>query len=552
MPKKSPEKKKNIEIIERVYNTCLSYGFTPWDDNAPYAPGSAIVQCARLTQQKREKINDYLREGLIVEEIANYNPGNPHDLLLRSLRQAGVDLGKPQEEADAEESTATIDTKDLSEAELRAAFKKTERELLLAQRKTQTKDAALQEQQDLVKGLKAENKTLRKEVKATDTIYAELTEQFIRPVARSSYPPIVRSETEQTLIACGILSDLHITEWVAPEEVMGISAFNADIAQERLKQFTEGFIKTSDDHATPKTTYQGAVLNIAGDIISGMIHPELVSSNRTRTMTDRFGQQGSYPASCFDAAFEATEMLIPVITALRDHFGVVKVPLVVGNHGRNGEKFTFKGHVHNSFDYLVGKLLEKHFAKDPQVEIITSESTDLIYDIYTSRFLLTHGDRMGVKGGDGFIGSIGPIMRGNKKMRDHLSNYGITYNYTLMGHWHQYQAHSNLVVNGSLVGPSAHSNDSRFSPEPPQQSLFMVHPTRGILYHHPIVCDHMYRIPRTDPLIPQIPTKPDFENPFQARLGQQSPAVIDLSTLKPKRGAQKSSTPKNGSGVGLN
>ena len=33
-------------------------------------------------------------------------------------------------------------------------------------------------------------------------------------------------------------------------------------------------------------------------------------------------------------------------------------------------------------------------------------------------FLLTHGDSMGARGGDGIIGAIGPIIRGEKRVRD--------------------------------------------------------------------------------------------------------------------------------------
>ena len=448
-------------------------------------------------------------------------------LFFRALRQAGVDF-MPAPEDNAEEILTTlIDPRDMSEEELRKNFKEYQQALLRTQQQVKARETAFKEQQCLVKELRGKNKILTEKAKTTDAIYAELSEQFIRPVNRAPYPSITRDDEEQPLVVCGILSDLHMSEWVSPEEVMGISAYNPDIAQERLRQFTEGFIKFCDNHSSPKTVYQGVVLNIAGDVISGLIHAELERSNRTRTKKDSFGQEGSYPASCFDASFEAAEMIVPVIEALRDRFGIIKVPFVSGNHGRANEKVTFKGHVHNNFDYLVGKLLEKHFAKDENVEIIVAESTDLIYDIYTFRFILTHGDRMGVKGGDGFIGSIGPIIRGNKKIRDHLSNYGITYTYTLMAHYHQYQAHSNLVVNGSLVGPSAYSNDNRFSPEPPQQALFFVHPIDGIILHHPILCDYMYRKPQIDPLIPAVPSKPNYDAPFQARLGQQSASPVE-------------------------
>jgi hypothetical protein len=41
-------------------------------------------------------------------------------------------------------------------------------------------------------------------------------------------------------------------------------------------------------------------------------------------------------------------------------------------------------------------------------------ANDVHYRVYGVRFLLNHGDMLGVKGGDGIIGAIGPIMRGEQ------------------------------------------------------------------------------------------------------------------------------------------
>ncbi|MDD3371637.1 MAG: hypothetical protein PHE27_07430 [Alphaproteobacteria bacterium] len=522
--------KKIIEVYERVYNTCLLNGFKPLDEHEPFAPGSALVQCARLTQQKREKILGFLKEGLIVEALDNYNEENPHEILIRSLRVAGVDLTAALRNPTAPEKENEIDDIDistLSEEEILKLFKDTKREVTHLQNQLDSKDSSLEAQRNIVKELKKENKNLAKKVLSTDEIYYKLSEQFIRPVCLSPVEPVEAKDGEQPLFVGAILSDLHLTEEVKAEEVMGINTYNTDVGAKRLEQFTESLIRFCDGYGKDKVQYQGIVLNIAGDIVSGNIHPELEKTNRTRRMQDRFGQVDTYSASGFDAAFEAAELLIPVIEALRDRFGIVKVPIVVGNHGRNGEKYVYKGHVHDSYDFLAGKLLEKHFARDPKVEIIVSESTDLIYDIYNWRFFLTHGDRMGVKGGDGIIGPIGPIIRGVKKIRDQLANHGIIIDYALLGHFHRSIMDSNIIVNGSLIGPNAYSSDNRFTPEPPQQTMFLVHPEDGIILHHNIVCDHKYKMPRKSPLIPPSPTKPNLKQPFMPRLGHEGPKLAN-------------------------
>jgi hypothetical protein len=44
---------------------------------------------------------------------------------------------------------------------------------------------------------------------------------------------------------------------------------------------------------------------------------------------------------------------------------------------------------------------------------------------------------LGVKGGDGIIGAIGPIMRGEIKKSGQSAALGLEYDINIMGHWHQ-------------------------------------------------------------------------------------------------------------------
>jgi hypothetical protein len=55
------------------------------------------------------------------------------------------------------------------------------------------------------------------------------------------------------------------------------------------------------------------------------------------------------------------------------------------------------------------------------------------YRVYGLRFLLNHGDMLGVKGGDGIIGAIGPIMRGEIKKSGQSAALGLEYDINIMG-----------------------------------------------------------------------------------------------------------------------
>jgi hypothetical protein len=101
--------------------------------------------------------------------------------------------------------------------------------------------------------------------------------------------------------------------------------------------------------------------------------------------------------------------------------------------------------------------------------------------VYGTRFLLTHGDALGVKGGDGIIGSIGPIMRGSIKVRDQEIQLGEQIDMILMGHWHQMLWLPRVIVNNCLKGFDEFARLAVRAPfSRPSQALFFVHPQHGI------------------------------------------------------------------------
>jgi hypothetical protein len=86
-----------------------------------------------------------------------------------------------------------------------------------------------------------------------------------------------------------------------------------------------------------------------------------------------------------------------------------------------------------------------------------------------------------VKGGDGIIGSIGPIMRGSIKVRDQRNPDRPQIDTILMGHWHQMLWLPALIVNNCLKGYDEFARLAVRAPySRPSQALFFVHPQHGI------------------------------------------------------------------------
>lgn len=267
------------------------------------------------------------------------------------------------------------------------------------------------------------------------------------------------------------VSDLHWGEVVDPTQIGGVNEYNLEIAQRRLRECVTRTIYLLKQHVV-NPDFPGIVLILGGDMVTGDIHEELTATNEREimpTFVDLFG------------------VLAWAISMLADQFGRVFVPCVTGNHGRNTKMIRAKGRNYTSFDWLLYVMLEKHFAADKRVSFYIPNGPDALFKIYGIRYLLTHGDQF--RGGDGMIGALGPILRGDHKKRSRNSQTGQEYDILLMGHWHQLIHLRKLIVNGSLKGYDEYGNANNFPFEPPAQALWITHPEHGVTISMPVYVD---------------------------------------------------------------
>lgn len=275
------------------------------------------------------------------------------------------------------------------------------------------------------------------------------------------------------------LSDLHWGEVVHPSQINGVNRYNLDIAHRRMQTLVQSAIHLLRI-ISPKMEYPGIVLPLGGDMISGNIHDELAATNELNTMPtvlDLFGK------------------LVALIETLLEVFPYVFVPCVGGNHGRDTHKIWAKDRNHTSFDWLLYCFLAKRFEGNKRVTFLIPDGPDAYYKIYNHRYLLTHGDQF--RGGDGMIGALGPIIRGDHKKRSRNAQIDMEYDTMLLGHWHQYIHLTRLIVNGSLKGYDEYAYANNFGYEPPQQALWLTHPRNGITYRMPVFVDRPKAAPKT-------------------------------------------------------
>jgi hypothetical protein len=221
-----------------------------------------------------------------------------------------------------------------------------------------------------------------------------------------------------------------------------------------------------------KTEYPGIIVCLGGDFIGGDIHEELARSNDMAPLR---------------AVEFMTDILCAGIEKMASKFGKVYLPCVVGNHGRTTRKPPFKGITDFNYDYALYCNLIRHFTSgifggrtSKFIHIDAPESADVHFKSYGVDYMLTHGDNLGTAGGDGIIGSIGPVMRGSIKLGAQTHKIGLDFDELVMCHWHRTLWLPGVTVNNTLKGFDEYSAlKLRAPPTVPSQSLWFNHPQFG-------------------------------------------------------------------------
>jgi predicted phosphodiesterase len=272
-----------------------------------------------------------------------------------------------------------------------------------------------------------------------------------------------------------MLSDLHWGEVVVASQIGGVNSYNLAIARRRLRTTVETTLDLCRI-LDPDMRYPGIVLPLGGDLVSGNIHDELAATNEVNTMP---------------TLIDLYRHLVPAIRLMADTFGKVFVPCVSGNHDRDTRKTWSKDRNHTSFGWLLYQFLAIAFDGDARVTFYIPDGPDALYRIFGVRFLLTHGDQF--RGGDGIIGPLGPVTRGEQKKNTRNAAVGQDYDLMQFGHFHKRMITARLRGNGSLKGYDEYANSENFGFEPPSQNFYMTHPDHGITFDAPVYCEKSVR-----------------------------------------------------------
>lgn len=268
-----------------------------------------------------------------------------------------------------------------------------------------------------------------------------------------------------------LTSDFQAGEVVRADETEAGYGYDSEQFRQRYRKLIRTTVDLCTNHAGDNWVYPGIIYARGGDAISGGIHEELAD---TDDMT---------PIEAVQCVFEEEAA---GIRTLADALGKVDVKEVPGNHDRTTMKPRSKTVIAHSFDTLVSVLLHREFRNDKRVSFQTSKSYDVFFPIYDRNILLTHGDRIGSRGGQGFIGPAATIMRGAQKVIAEQAAIGRHVHRVDVGHFHTPFYAEWVLANGCLPGYSEYAKSFRMRPSDPQQFLLFHHPRRGVVDIRPI------------------------------------------------------------------
>jgi len=278
-------------------------------------------------------------------------------------------------------------------------------------------------------------------------------------------------------IATLFTSDFQVGEVIRSAELEYPNDYSPEIFSERYRRLINTSIKLLQ-RESPEMDYPGFIYLRGGDAISGNIHADLAE---TQSLT------------CVEQTQLVAEEEIKGLEELLKAVPRVTVYSVPGNHDRTTPKPRSKRFVALTYDQLAIWTIEKYFSAkgERRIQFVTPPSGDAYYNVFGTNYLLTHGDRIGSRGGQGFVGPAATIARGIQKVRQQFARMGKPVHFVLTGHFHVAMDLPNGIANGCLAGFSEYAkSELRAEPEPPTQTMFWTHPKWGLTTIRRIRVDH--------------------------------------------------------------
>jgi len=309
--------------------------------------------------------------------------------------------------------------------------------------------------------------------KSVDEVIQSLA-SIIPPIVVKTIAP--RKQDMSTVKAKGSetdvlqLSDLHGMEVVRREETLGLNEYDPTIMNRRLDMT---FRKTVELVELRRGSLFVPKLVIAqeGDMLSGEIHDELVSTNVERMMI---------------AAVRVASLIAQGIAYLSPHFEQIDIICVPGNHPRLTRRPHFKEKYLN-WDYMCYQWQAVFCKALSNVKFFIPKSPYALYTVENTKLLLYHGDQIQSWNQVPWYG----IERADMRLTKLFNGADKRYDAILMGHFHRRfdmdTVTGPIICNGSMKGGDEFSLGKLMVSNAPCQNLLYFHSKHGYIGGGPIL-----------------------------------------------------------------
>ena len=197
-----------------------------------------------------------------------------------------------------------------------------------------------------------------------------------------------KGDTPQAIVAP--LTDTHIGEFIDTDQMIGLNTYDFNIFNNRLYGWANQVITLSGLRKN-SVDIPELVVPMLGDMISGDIHEELSNTNL---------------ANCMMQMIRGANLIAQALMFMAPHFSKVRVPCVVGNHGRMTRKPPMKDKFMD-WDYLMYQWIAALCKNQPNIEFHIPRSYFTVFAVCNRNILAMHGDAVS---GAGSMASIMKVM----------------------------------------------------------------------------------------------------------------------------------------------
>jgi hypothetical protein len=287
---------------------------------------------------------------------------------------------------------------------------------------------------------------------------------------------------DQKQIMVTPLSDTHVGEQVYKDQMRGLNEYNLDIFNKRMYGWVNEILKHAA-YRRQTVPVDELIIPMLGDMISGDIHDELARSNM---------------ANCMEQMIRGASIIGQALMYLAPHFTKIKVPCVVGNHGRMTRKPPMKDK-YMDWDYMLYQWVASFCKNQENIEFHIPKSFYTTFKVHDQVVLITHGDCISGAGSSGAIMNSMTKIRSvfqykktlQRDIEDAMDNDAeVEFDSVMIGHFHRVDeldiGTGVLLICGTMKGPDEFALQRLQAATKPKQIITFWHPKEGCESRHVI------------------------------------------------------------------